>query len=176
MFHKNIVMLMVSASLAATSTAYSQDVVHLGIGGGVSIPAGTFRDTYSPKENVLLTLAAGPQDSPLGIRLDYSYNEFGSRHVLTGGDQGTHLNIATANLIAVIPGEIIKPYIIGGGGLYRFQEGTDLTTSNHFGLNAGLGCTFPLFSEVGFIEARYHRIYGRTVSEQLVPVTLGILF
>ena len=177
MFHKNIVMLMVIvASLAATSTAYGQEAVHLGIGGGVSIPAGTFRDTYSPKENVLLTLAAGPQDSPLGVRLDYSYNEFGARHVLGGGDQGMHLNIATANLIAVALGGSVKPYMIGGGGFYRFREDTSLSTSNHFGLNAGLGCTFPLFSKVGFIEARYHRIFGRTVSEQLVPVTLGILF
>ena len=87
-----------------------------------------------------------------------------------------HLNIATANAIVVVPGESVKPYLIAGGGLYRFREGTDLTTSNHFGLNAGLGCTFPLFSKVGFIERRYHRIFGRTVSEQVIPVTLGILF
>jgi Outer membrane protein beta-barrel domain len=178
MRNKMLIIAIIPMFIAAISTASGQRMIHLGIGAGIAIPAGTFRDTYTPRENVLITVAAGPQTSPFGVRLDYSYNEFGGKSVLGKPSQGTHLNIVTANLIAVLPFGMVKPYLVGGGGLYRFQEAADtsLTTKNDFGSNIGIGCTFPFLSNAGFIEARYHRIYGRTVSEQLVPVTVGIMF
>jgi Outer membrane protein beta-barrel domain len=171
-----MVTVLIAAFMAATSTAYSQSAVQLGVGGGVTIPAGMFRDAYNPKENVMVSVSAGPQASPLGVRVDYSYNEFGGRHNAGGTSNDLHLNIITGDFILASPVGLVKPYVVAGGGYYRFRDAVDLNSSNDFGVNAGVGCTFPMRSTVGFVEARYHRIFAKSVSEQLVPVSVGILF
>ena len=178
MIYKILVIASTLASVAGTSIALGQNAVHFGIGAGIAIPAGTFRDSYRLRENVLATIAVGPENSPVGFRLDYSYNEFSSRHIAVGPgpSKDMHLNIATANLVIAAPAGAAKPYIVGGGGLYNFHDPISAKTVNAFGFNGGIGCTFPLFTSAGFIEARYHRIVGQTSSKQVVPVTLGILF
>jgi hypothetical protein len=159
------------------SRASAQHMVQIGIGGGVAIPAGTFHDTHSAKENALITLTAGPQYSWLGTRLDYSYNEFSGKNVLGKQYHGMHLNVLTGDLVASFPlGLSVKPYLIGGAGWYHYQEASDVKSRSDPGITGGVGCTFPFLSYAGFIEVRYHRIYGRTVAQQLVPVSFGIVF
>ena len=174
---RSIMIAMAGLSIATISPLSAQRVVHLSLGGGVAIPAGTFRDTYSVKESATAILTAGSQDSWLGARLDYSYNELAGQKVLGKQYHGTHMNIATADLVASFPlGWSIKPYLIGGGGWYQHQEDGNVKWSSDPGVSGGVGFTFPFPISTGFMEVRYHRIYGRTVSEQLVPVTFGIVF
>jgi hypothetical protein len=162
---------------AAISPVSAQRLVHLGVGGGVSVPVGTFHDTYSAKENATVILTAGSQDSWLGTRLDYSYNEFTGRDVLGKQYHGTHLNIITADLVASFPlGWNVKPYLVGGGGWYQHRDSGDVKWRSGFGINGGVGFTFPFLTSAGFMEARYHRIYGRGVSQQFVPITFGVVF
>jgi hypothetical protein len=104
--------------------------------------------------------------NPVGFRVDGMLQ-------FTGSD---NLFIGTVNAIynfVSSPQSRIRPYVIGGAGLYA-DGGTD------FGINAGLGATFPLgFGDSparAFAEARYHAIFaeGSTVDE--LPLTVGIMF
>src|SRR5579872_3702435 len=90
----------------------AQRLVNLGVAGGTTIPVGRYGINRTADENVLALLTGGIQDSPVGWRLDYSYNQF-EGHVRDGQEHpNSHLNVVTANLVMTLPMEYTKPYAI----------------------------------------------------------------
>ncbi|MGI8508448.1 MAG: outer membrane beta-barrel protein [Gemmatimonadaceae bacterium] len=167
------------ATVVCALPAAAQRSTHVGVGVGGVIPSGTFGDTRSAGPMGLITLATGPADSPIGARLDYSYNDFRGRTVGVIKSPDSHLNAVTANI--VLAGRVagLKPYVIGGLGWYPYREGGDSVRTNAFGPNAGGGIGFQLpYSQLGgFIEARYHKAHApHHVDRRFIPITIGILF
>jgi hypothetical protein len=168
----------VICSLTVTVRARAQDGIKLQIGGGVAIPTARFDTTYTSGPAALVAITNGGSESPLGLRLDYSYNGFKGKTIAGRRYRDAHMNVVTGDLVfSLHTGPYIKPYVLGGAGWYPYREATDTKRRNEWGANAGAGITFPfpLQAGSGFLEARLHRVFGGgTQARRFVPIILGV--
>jgi hypothetical protein len=159
--------------------AVAQRSIHIGVAGGAAFPVGVLDNGYTAGPAGRLSLAFGSTDTPIGLRLDYEYAGFRGR---TDGDvkiPDFHINSVTANLVIPFRVGYVKPYIIGGGGMYPMRLPGATKRENDWGANGGVGVGFPLpYTSLGaFVEARYHDVNRSNASAyHFIPITLGILF
>ena len=166
-------------SVAAAGRARAQDGgLKIQIGGGAAIPVGRFDTTYTSGPAGLVAISNGGSESPLGLRLDYSYNGFKGKTIAGRRYRDAHMNVVTGDVVfSLHTGPYIKPYVLGGAGWYPYREAGDTKRRNDWGANIGAGLTFPLpFSPAGgFLEARLHRVFGGGVqARRFVPIVLGV--
>lgn len=165
-----------SVALSATaSPAQSTKPVSLGISIGAAIPVGDLGDDYKTGYNGTVSLGLNSVGSPVGFRIDGMYNKLGVKDDRVVALPDIILTSANANLVYALPGVGIRPYLIGGAGIYGYKSDVSgAKTNTDFGLNGGIGAAFPLSGFTTFIEARYHHIFTDGVATQFVPVTFGI--
>jgi hypothetical protein len=159
--------------------AAGQRSYHVGVAGGAVFPVGILSSSYSTGPSGLLTLAMGPQDAPLGLRLDYQYDGFKGKTVDGVKIQDIHVNSVTANLVVPFRVGYAKPYIIGGAGFYPLLLPGETKRESDWGANggAGIGFELPYSSLSAFVEVRYHAVNrSRTSPYHFIPVTFGVLF
>jgi len=65
----------------------------------------------------------------------------------------------------------VRPYIIGGMGLYHITD-----HGNNAGLNVGTGVTIPLTSMGAYAEVRLHAALSQGPSYVTIPLTFGLTF
>lgn len=172
-----------------TSSAQSAKAISLGISGGAAIPAGDFGEDYTTGYNGTVSLMFKSIGSPIGLRVDGMYNKMSVKDDRTIGVPGLGIvdaaviTGANANLVYSLPGTGISPYLIGGAGVYGLKldvdDGDDPDSESKFGLNGGIGASFPLSGFNTFIEARFHHIFtkdalGDSAPTQFIPITFGI--
>ena len=163
------------AIAASTSAAQSTKPVSLGISAGAAIPISDLGNDYSTGYNGTVSLGFNSYGSPLGFRIDGMYNSLSAQTDVNLPD--IKISSANANLVYALPGTGIRPYLIGGGGIYGLKS--DVNGSNSitkFGLNGGVGASFPLSGFNTFVEARLHHVFSDRVATQFIPVTFGISF
>jgi len=177
---KRITMALAAAAvalLASTSSAQSGRPVTLGISAGAAIPVGSFADAYNTGYNGTVSVGFNSLGSPIGLRVDGMYNKFGGRDDIEGNELDARIIGANANLVYSLPGQGIRPYLIGGAGIYGLKIDTpNAEQITDFGLNGGIGAAFPLSGFNTFIEARFHHVFTENEATQFVPVTFGISF
>lgn len=164
---------------ALAGPAHAQRSIHLGVAGGVVLPVGKLDNSFTGGPTGLVTLSMGPQDAPMGLRLDYEYSEFKGQTIDGSKTPDMHLNSATANLIVPFRVGYAKPYLIGGAGFYPLRLPGSSKRENDFGANGGAGVSFGLpYTSIGaFLEVRYHAINrANTSSYHFVPITFGLIF
>ncbi len=167
---------LIGAGLA--QPAFAQQSLHLGVGGGAAIPVGKLDSTLTTGPGGLIYLAIGPEDAPMGLRLDYQYAGFNGKTIAGLATPDAHISSVTANLVVPFRVGEVKPYIIGGAGWYPVRLPGDIKRTNDWGYNAGAGIGFPLpFTGVGaFLEVRYHDVNRSNASSyHFVPLTFGIM-
>ena len=163
--------------LASTSSAQSGRPVTLGISAGAAIPAGSFADAYNTGYNGTVSVGFNSLGSPIGLRVDGMYNKFGGRDDIGDSQPDARIIGANANLVYSLPGQGIRPYLIGGAGIYGLKIDTPNSEQiTDFGVNGGIGAAFPLSGFNTFIEARFHHVFTENEATQFVPVTFGISF
>ena len=166
----------VSTSLASPAGAQLGLIpIHLGIGGGVTLPLGDFGNSFNSGFNVLGTIAITPPLVPIGFRGDVAYNQFSAK----GGASNVKAKVASvsANAVWGLPGVIITPYLIGGVGYYRLSSSlTGSSASNRGGFNVGGGLNLGLLAFKAFAEARYTLVATANGSTTFVPITVGVMF
>jgi opacity protein-like surface antigen len=173
--------LSVAALSATTASAQSSKAVSIGISGGAAIPVGDLGDVYSTGYNGTLSLMFRSFGSPIGLRVDGMYNKMSPKDdapVNFDVVDGVVITSANANLVYNLPGPGMTPYLIGGAGIYNLKldlEGSnDPDSQNKFGVNGGIGASFPLSGFNAFIEARYHHVFSDNNATQFIPVVFGI--
>ena len=191
----------IALAVAATApVAGAQDLgvtraFRIGLQGGVSMPLGDFGDENAfgaeTGFNVGASIGFKPAVLPVGLQLDVAYNRFGMSDAifeaepgLEGVDVDANWNVisGTANIVADMPGAVVRPYLIGGVGMYKYEikataEGTSVSFDDtDFGLNGGIGLRFPLGTMSAKLEARYHRIFVEDESISFLPISFGIEF
>lgn len=125
--------------------------------------------------------------SPIGIRGEGVYHRFGIKDLPSQYDGHLSILSGTANAVFMIPSDKsspVRPYLIGGGGIYRLSFACDKCgitedipdAENKFGLNGGGGLNFALSGFTAFVEARYHHIFTDENAAKMVPVSFGIMF
>ena len=111
------------------------------------------------------------------FRIDGMYNKFSVKDDRIVQLPDAIITSANANLVYALPGVGMRPYLIGGAGIYGTKldvSGSD--TNTNLGLNGGIGAAFPLSGFNAFVEARYHHILTDGSATQFIPVTFGLSF
>ncbi|MDQ6770371.1 MAG: porin family protein [Gemmatimonadota bacterium] len=165
-------------SAAGSASAQGYNPFQIGAAAGIAFPTSDLGRSANTGYNVTVAVGYKPEFTPIGIRAEAAYNQFGSK-VFNGN---VNIPAFTGNLVFGMPMGTLSPYAIGGAGLYRTsvdRTGLGTSTENDFGFNIGGGIKIPLSSSFEtFVEARYHRVSlknnGGTLS--FVPVTFGVMF
>jgi hypothetical protein len=160
---------------ASTSSAQSTKPVSIGISIGAAIPVGDLADDYKTGYNGTISLGLQSRGSPVGLRIDGMYNKLSVKDDRLVSLPDIIITSANANLVYALPGVGIRPYLIGGAGIYGYKpDVSGASTESDFGLNGGVGASFPLSGFTTFVEARYHHIFTEGYATQFIPVTFGI--
>jgi hypothetical protein len=153
---------------------------YFNLGAGASMPMGDFDDMYGTGFNVTGSVGWHPTESAFGIRFDASYDR------LNGEDPpGAVPMLEDASIFSGL-GEVtlripralgLNPYIVGGGGVYRFSDyGGSSESQTEWGWNAGGGLRFGWGFTSLFVEARYMSVGTPGDRAEWVPIILGITF
>ena len=166
----------IAATAPGANAQSSSNPFQIGGAAGIAFPTsdlGTFTNTGY---NVTLAVGYNPQASPVGLRFEAAYNEFGFQ----GGGGNISIPAFTANAVFALPASGFTPYVIGGAGLYRVGASTTFgnpSSENRFGFNVGGGVKLPFSSSFEtFVEARYNRVSMKNGSLSFIPVTVGIMW
>jgi hypothetical protein len=163
---------LISAALMLPATAHSQ--WNLSIGGGASLPTGNFGRGADPGWHALASIGLSSLMQPMSLRADIQYGRFD----VTDANQA--ISSGTLNLAYRFPsaGSVLAPYVIFGGGMYRFEcvAVVDCDATHEWGWNGGLGTRFILMGMSSFLEARIHLINDKSGNVRFVPITLGFRF
>jgi opacity protein-like surface antigen len=167
----------VVAMAVTTSNASAQlssNPFQIGGAAGIAFPTGDLGDVVNTGYNVTLAVGYKPMLTPIGVRVEAAYNEFGGQT----GVSNINIPAFTGNLVYGLPGVSFSPYIIGGAGLYTPNTGPGNDRENKFGFNVGGGIKIPLSSSFEtFVEARYNRVsLDNGVNLSFIPVTVGIMW
>ncbi|MCH7548887.1 MAG: porin family protein [Candidatus Krumholzibacteriota bacterium] len=175
--HLLAVVLCVASSSAIHAQGFFSDVaysVNLGLGSSTIVKPDEFEANYNPGFG--LTLDVGAQKKFLELVANFDYNFF-----LRKGAVPNDINILNLFLLVKIKpldGKV-RPYILGGGGYYRFW----IFDLNHFenvlGLTGGVGVEIEISKKQRlFLEGKY--VLGKTretpekTSTQTIPFRIGL--
>lgn len=170
---------LIAITVGSATNAAAQRSYHLGIAAGGSVPVGILANDYAPGVSGLLTISMGPPDAPMGVRFDYQYDGFQGKTIDGSKVENIHVNSLTANLVVPFRVGYVKPYLIGGAGMYPLRLPGATKRENDWGENVGGGIGFGLpGTNLGaFLEVRYHDVNRPKASAyHFVPITFGILF
>lgn len=175
-FWNTAVVILLAASARAASGqaagATSMPVPIIGLGGGISIPAGGIAKDRQPGFNLDAMAEFRAPSEPLGLRGEVLYQYFGASNNATNASSANTIGF----LLSVVyhtPSSQAHPYLIGGMGLYHIS---DNGSSNSAGFNVGTGLTIPLPGMGAYAEARLHFALKQGASFVTVPVTFGVTF
>jgi hypothetical protein len=157
------------AVLTATSTASAQRVMSVGISGGVSLPTGDLSDSQDMGYNIGAQLNFAPPALPVELIVDAAYHSFeGKEFVPKVGIFGV-----TGNAAYIFPGLMIRPYVMGGLGMFFSKvDAPGASSKSDFGFNVGGGLRFVLSGFNTFLQARAMFIDDST----FIPISFGAIF
>lgn len=168
--------------LATAATAGAQmsggRAVSFGLAGGATLPLGDAADAYDVGFNLMGLVNVQPDFLPVGARFDVMYHSLGGKSDLTGSLAGD-LNVfgGTANAVLTVSNTgTVRPYVLGGVGLYNLDSDGVTESVTKFGLNGGGGVDFGLGGFNTFVEARFHSVFTEGAKTNLVPVVFGLRF
>jgi hypothetical protein len=162
------------ALVAFASVAQAQRPV-FGVAAGLTAPQGDFGDVVDNGYHIGAAMGFKVPVLPVALRADLAYTMF-------DGVDGADLSVNTLNLsvnaVHAFPGVALRPYVIGGLGMYRStaEFGDVEDSSTDLGLNGGAGIQFKLAGMQTFLEARYTHIMTEDDATKVIPISFGIMF
>ena len=174
---KGVLSIGLSLGLGATVLS-AQTPVQFGLGGGVSVPSGSFSNGLKTGWHGTALVQFMPATSPVGFRVDGSYNQM----KFDGGGGKFQVIDGTANAVyefKVSPETKIRPYLIGGGGVYNLKSKPDVggsASQTKFGINGGAGFNFGSSATSFFVEGRFHNVFVTGSDFHYIPITAGVRF
>ena len=190
---------MAALATAASPLAAQKTGIGFGASIGANVPNGEFAD--GAKTGLVANGFVGVGTGRFGVRgelfwsrsdLDNAFIRKVGNTVLpeTGSNTVTgdvNLVGAAANLVLPLTQSVVKPYLIGGVGVYHrrvaqnisgtveeFQDLRDNQTD--VGYNGGLGISIGGLGPSFFIEARYMSVATTPNRTKFIPVVVGFTF
>ncbi len=153
-------------------SAYAQEGVYFGVGGGGTEPVGDFSDEANFGWHGLAIIGYRPgAHSPSSFRIDGLYGE----NDFEAGSGKTKLAGGLANGVYEFGSGKAKAYLVGGIGVFSVKAGSSSVTK--FSAGGGAGIALPVGSDSRvFFEARYISVFTETHNTAFIPLTLGITF
>jgi hypothetical protein len=164
---------LVLTTVAGTTSGAAQSA-SFGLGGGLTMPLSDYSNLDNAGWHVFGKVDFGVPASPVSFRVDGMYAQTTPQSSTLG--TSTKLAGGTADIVYHIPLPVpdLKPYLIGGGGLYNVNLGGSSETKFTWG--AGLGTAIGLGPLHAFIEGRYMSVQLDGTPLKFAPVTAGISF
>ena len=179
---RSVVLGAVLMASAGTAPAVAQGA-EFSLGGGLTLPLSDFGNAASTGFHGLAGVSFVPSGSPIGIQVDGMFQRFGVENAPDGFDGNFQIIQGTANAVYKFRSSEetkIRPYLIGGVGLYSFKatgdDFPDTGSETDFGINAGAGFDFKLGAAGLFLEGRFHNVFSEGESTNFIPVTVGVRF
>lgn len=191
----------VAAMVVAAASPLSAQKAGLGFGAsiGANVPNGEFGD--GAKTGLVANGFVGVGTGRFGLRgelfwsrsdLDNAFIRRVGNVVLPSEGVGNvtgdvNLVGASANLVLPLTQSMVRPYLIGGVGVYHRRVSQDVGgTIDEFqnlkdeqtdvGYNGGVGLSIGGVGPSFFIEARYHSVATTPDRTKFVPVVIGFSF
>jgi hypothetical protein len=188
-------------AIATVTAPASAQKAGIGFGGsiGANVPNGDFGDGV--KTGLVANGFVGLGTGRFGLRgelfwsrsdLDNAVIRRVGQAVLPSsgvGDVTGNVDLigASANLVLPLTQSAIRPYLIGGVGVYNRRVSQDVggtidefrnlrDEQTNVGYNGGLGIAFGGLGPSFFIEARYHSVGTTPEKTRFVPVVVGFTF
>jgi opacity protein-like surface antigen len=177
-----------ASTLGVSALQAQANPIAFGVVAGASVPLGDFGDFAKTGWHAGGLVQWNGAAFPLGIRGEVVYHSFGSEQTVGGEDVDFNLLTATVNGVFMFPmtePATVRPYIIGGGGLYRedcSDCGESSEAENKAGIDIGAGVQIPLSGFTSLIEARWHMIFDSedTIADDsnttFISISAGLLF
>lgn len=170
-----------AAVVTAPAAAHAQSPLRFGLAAGATFPTGDYGDAFESGYHVSGSVTGKPMLSPIGVRGEVMWNSMEA-----GNDVDATLNVLAGTLNAEIglSGVGVRPYLIGGIGLYRVNVDSDALDNilgpgeaeTKFGFNVGAGLDFGLAGFSAFAEARFHSAQTDGGATTFVPLSFGVRF
>lgn len=153
--------------LVAPRAAHAQMKGYVGVGGGVAMPLGDFKDAVK-----LGWIAQGivgfTTKTIIGARADVTYGQHKSK--ATGGGNAKILGFMGDVVVSPKMAGKMSAYILAGAGMQNLKaEGSSETK---FAWNAGAGLRAGMI----YLEARFVSVRHDGGSSNFVPITVGVRF
>lgn len=167
------------ASALSPSSGSAQAIAMLGLSAGAALPMGKISDPYSTGFNAMASLGfGGGEEIPVSLRFEGAYTKFNGSTATATPVSG--LRIWSGNVTAIVSfpgGEILRPYVLTGGGVYNMKSLTaNSNSSNDFGVHGGVGIGLDLSGFNTFAEARINHVFTENGATRFAPIVFGILF
>ncbi len=162
------------AVTAAAGQATAQGRPSLGLAVGANVPTSTLDNSQNAGFHGSISLNVRPAASVVGYRGEGTYAKFSG----DGSNSDFRSTSFTGNVLLEVPGSAVKPYLIGGVGLYNTKFGSG-DSRNNIGVNGGVGLRFDLADFATYAELRIHNVFNGINDDrnaQFVPISFGILF
>ena len=186
-------------ALAASPLAAQKAGLGLGASVGANVPNGKFAD--GAQTGLVVNGFVGVGTGKFGLRgelfwsrsdLDNAFiRKVGNSVLPSNGSADVSGNVnlvgGVANLVLPLSQSMIKPYVIGGVGVYRRRVAQDIggtvdefqslrETQTDVGYNGGVGLSIGGLGPSLFIEARYVSVATSPDRTKFVPVVIGFTF
>ena len=199
--HNRLAMLGAAAMMLAAATPAAAQKTGIGFGGsiGANVPNGEFADGV--KTGLVANGFVGLGTGRFGLRgeLLWSRSDLDNAFIRKVGNQvlpsdgvgevtgNVDMVGASANLVLPLTQSMVRPYVIGGVGVYRRRVSQDIggtidefqsleDTQTDVGYNGGVGLSIGGVGPSFFIEARYHSVGTTPERTKFVPVVVGFSF
>jgi opacity protein-like surface antigen len=178
----------VAAALAAPALLSAQSAsadkpVSFGVSGGLSMPMGDLGNDANSGYTVAGHVFFKPATiNAVRFRGDVAYDKWAVKE--SGGDANLRSLSFVANALYDFPSQSnIRPYLIGGLGLYNSKAMINLgqvtgstNGTTDLGLQVGGGLTFKLSGFDTFAEAKFVNVFSSGSSTTWIPITVGVRF
>lgn len=177
---KRILSVVAAASLAlAISTTAASAQVAIGVGGGVTIPTGDFKDFFKTGWHGLANVGYD-LPSGLGVRGDFYYGENKTKSNVTPSGK-IKLAGGLGNVLYSFktPGTV-HPYILGSVGFFNVKADAGASGSaseTKIAYGGGAGIKFKVGSDASlFVEGRYLSVNTSGSNTNFIPISAGVSF
>jgi hypothetical protein len=167
------------AGATIPSYAGAQAIAMLGVSAGAAVPMGKLSDAHSTGFNTMVSLGfGGGEEIPVSLRFNGAYTKFNGNTSNGTTTDGIRIWSGGIDAIVSIPGgEVIRPYIVGGGGVFNMKSSaTGASSSTDFGVTGGVGVALDLSGFNTFAEARIHHVFSANGATRYAPIVFGIQF
>ncbi len=176
-----ILTLIALISIAGVGSLAAQGM-RFGIGGGLLVPLGTYKDADKMGWLVGADATYWLLGAPVGIRADIQYSQTDSKSGITPSHTTKLIGgLAEAVYAFGKKADAVRPYILGGVGYYNVKidvTGLGSGSTSKVGFGGGAGLAFKLGPSGArfFVEGKYVSVSTTGGSTNFLPVRAGIRF
>ena len=177
---KRVALSLVALITIAGAGSLSAQGVRFGIGGGLLMPLGTYKDFDKMGWVVGGDATYWLLGAPVGIRADVQYSQTSEKSGV-----GAHTTKIIGGLAEVVYGlgkkaDGVRPYILGGLGYYNVKVSASGASASEskVGFGGGAGLAFKLGPSGArfFVEGKYVSVSTSGGSTNFIPIRAGIRF